>query len=244
MTTTTEAPVGRLTPGIDTMTRMGGAWLALGSLLLVVGIALHPPPSPDPGEFMATIAQEPTRWMAAHVATAVALSAFAMAGLIVLSAGSRFTRNWWTVSAWAVLIVSALWVTTAAVAEATVITQAAIADDVATFEAWSVFAEAHSAAFGFLALAIAVIAGNETRSAHGTTPVWASWIGVVAGVAAVLGFVLGLGLGMAPGGLVWLVSTIVMSLWTLWFGVTVARSGDAASTRPEEPEPGRPESAP
>lgn len=241
MATTNEETVSRATSKTDTSIRVGGAWLAIGALLLVIGFVLHPPPSPDPAEFMATIAEDPTRWVAAHAVSAIALSVLTIAGLIVLTAGSRLTQHWWTTTAWAVLIVGALWVTTAAVVEATVITQAAVAGDTTTFEAWSIFAEAHSAAFLFVVLAIAVIAGNEARSAYQTTPVWASWIGALAGVTAFGGMVLVFMLGIALGGLLWLVSTIVMSLWTVWFGVILARAEGAAWTTPEEPDPGRPE---
>lgn len=80
MTTTTEETVNRLISGIDTKMRVGGAWLAIGSLLFVVGLVLHPPPSPNLGEFMATIAAEPTRWMAAHWASAIALAGFTIGG--------------------------------------------------------------------------------------------------------------------------------------------------------------------
>lgn len=239
MATTNEETVSRLTSNTDTSIRVGGACLAIGSLLLAVGFVIHPLPSPDPAEFMATIADAPTRWMAAHAATAIALSVVAIAGLIMLTAGSRLTENWWTTTAWAVLIVSALWVTTAAVVEATVITEAAIAGDTATFEAWLIFGEAHSAAFLVFVLAIAVIAGNEARSSYQTTPVWASWIGAAAGVAAFGGMILVFMLGIALGGLVWVASTIVMSLWTVWFGVALARSKGDAWTMPEEPEVGR-----
>lgn len=231
---TDEETVSRRTLHTDTRSRVAGAWLAIGSLLFVVSLALHPPPSPDPGEFMATIADGPTRWVAAHWAAALALSLFVIAGLLMLTAGSRLTRDWWTVTAWAVLVVGALWVTTTAVAEATVITQAAVAGDTATFEAWEAFAEGKAIGFGFLALGVAVIAANEARSVHAATPVWASWVGAIAAVAAFVGFVvLGIMLGIAVGGLVWLGSTIVMSLWTLWFGVALMRLDDAAQIRSE-----------
>lgn len=222
----------------DTRIRVGGAWLAVGSLLLVVGFALHPPPSPDPAVFMATIADDPTRWVAAHTTTAIALAVFTIAGLLMLTADSRLTQKWWTLTAWAVFVVGALWVTTAAVAEATVITAAAIAEDTATFEVWASFADAHSTAFLVVVLAIAVIAGNEARSASQTTPEWASWLGATAGVAAFVGMVLVFLLGIALGGLVWLVATIVMSLWLGWFGVRLARSEGTAWTVPREPEAG------
>lgn len=193
------------------------------------GRPLHsPPPSPDPGEFMATVADGPTLWVGAHWVAAMALSLFAITGLIVLTARSRLTQNGWTLTAWAVFVVGALWVTTTAVAEATVITEAAVAGDTATFEAWQHFAEGKAVGFGFLAIAVAVIAGNEARSTRSVTPAWASWIGSIAGVVAFVGFVvLGLLLGIALGGLVWIASTILISLWTLWFGVALARSDDS-----------------
>lgn len=241
METPTEETINRMTSSTDTKMRVGGAWFALGALALVVGFVLHPPPSPNPAEFMATIAEDPTRWTTAHAATAVALSAFTIAGLIMLTAGSRLTQYWWTTTAWAVLVVSALWVTTAAVVEATVMSQAAAAGDTATFETWSIFAEMHSAAFLFFVLAIAVIAGNEARSAYQTTPAWASWIGAIAGIAAFVGMILVFALGIALGGFVWVVATIVMGLWILWFGITLARTEGSAWTAPEEPEVGRQE---
>lgn len=243
MATVNDETDNRWMSNIDTSVRVGGAWLAIGALLLVVGFVLHPPPSPDPAEFMATIAEDPTRWVAAHAVTAIALSIVAIAGLILLTTGSRLTQHWWTITAWAVLIVGSLWVTTAGAVEATTITQAAIAGDTATFEAWSIFAEAHSTAFLFVVLAIAVIAGNEARSAYQTAPTWASWIGAAGGIAAFIGMVLVFGLGIALGGLVWLVSTIVMSLWMVWFGVALARSEGAAWTAPEKREPRRQETA-
>lgn len=211
-----------------TSARVAGAWLAIGSLLFAVSLALHPPPAPNPGEFMAIIADGPARWVAVHWAAAMALTLFAIAGLLVLTAGSRLTRNGWLATAWAVLVLGALWVTTTAVAEATVITEAAVAGDTATFEAWQLFAEGKAIGFGFLALAVAAIAGNEARSTRSVTPAWAAWIGSVAAIVAFVGFVvLGLLLGIALGGLVWVVSTIVMSLWTLWFGVALGRSDDS-----------------
>lgn len=223
----------------ETSVRAAGALLAIGAVLFVGGLVLHPPLSPDLGEFMATIADAPTRWVAAHWASAIALSAFAIAGLLVLTARSRLTQHWWTSTVWAVLVVGALWVTTAAVAEATAVTTAAVAGDTATFEAWQRFAQAHAAAFVVLAVAIAAIAGTEARSGHETTPAWASWVGAVAGVTAAVGFTLGVGVGIALGGLVWLVATVVMSLWILRFGVGLARDEDAAWPRPEEPDSGK-----
>lgn len=212
-------------------TRVAGAWLAIGSVLFVLSLIIHPPPAPDPGEFMAAIAAAPTQWMLAHWAAALALTFFAITGLLVLTTPSRLSQQWWTMTAWAVLVVGALWVTTTAVAEATVITTAAVAGDTTTFEAWQLYVEGRAAGFGFLAIAIAVIAGDEARSTRSVTPAWAAWIGAIAGIVAFVGFVvLGQWLGLAVGGLVWLVSTVVMSLWTLWFGIALTRSDGLVST--------------
>lgn len=118
-----------------TGTRVAGAWLAIGSVLFIISLIAHPPPSPDLGEFMATIATAPTQWVLAHWAAALALTVFAITGLLALTTSSRLSQDWWTMTAWAVLVVGSLWVTTPAVAEATVITAAAVAGDTATFEA-------------------------------------------------------------------------------------------------------------
>lgn len=183
---------------------------------------------------MAVIAGGPTRWILAHWAAAMGLTIFAIAGLIMLTTESRLSQTWLTMTAWAVLVVGALWVTTTAVAEATVITEAAVAGDTATFEAWQLFAEGNAVGFGFLALAVAVIAGNEARSTRSLTPVWAAWIGAVAGVVAFVGFVvLGLLLGIAAAGRLWLAATIVMSIWTLSFGVALVRS-DGSQVQPTD----------
>lgn len=229
----------RETSHVNGSVRIAGALLAFGSLLFVGGIAIHPPPSSDPGEFMTTISDGPVRWMAAHWATGIALSVFATSGLIVLTAGSRLTKNWWTLTAWSALIVSALLVTTAAMVEATVITDAAVAGDTATFETWQSFAEAYSSAFVLFASAIALIAANEARSVRKTTPTWASWVGAIAGIVAVLGFVLGLVVGIGLGGVIWLVSTIALGLWTLWFGASLTRFEDTTAFTSEESGTGR-----
>lgn len=233
----TQETDSRSTPNVDMRIRAGGAWLAMAALAFVVGLLLHSPPSPNPSEFMATIAGAPTQWVAAHWLSAIAASLFVIVGLIILTAESRLTHNWWTLTAWAVLIVGALWIVTAALVEATVSTAAAVEGDTATFETWQLFAEAHAAAFVAVAVPIALIAVNEARNGPETTPVWASWIGAAAGVVAGVAFVLVLGIGIAAAGIIWIASTIVMSLWTLWFGVALARSDGLTSTRAVQAEP-------
>lgn len=244
MATTYAEPDNRRTVDIDTRTRVGGAWLAIGSLLLVggslllfVGGVLQALRSGRPGDTLglAIIAGDPTLWTAIHGINVIALAGFAIAGLVVLTTQSRLTRSWWTVSAWALLTVSALSAMTAPLSIATVMTGAATAGDAATFETWLGFVSAHYLALAVLGLAVAVIAASEARGGHGLTPTWAAWLGVVAGVGTFLGITLAFGLEVRPSG--WLLAAVVMGLWTLWFGVSLARSDDTTRPRAAESAP-------
>jgi hypothetical protein len=91
------------------------------------------------------------------------------------------------------------------------------------FSAWWAFSEGKATGFMFLAIAVATIAGNEARASR-AVPVWASWTAVAAGVGSFAGWILGMWLEFGPGNLMWLVSSLVMCVWTLWFGVAIART--------------------
>lgn len=237
MAASTEETVSQSPSSVDTRIRVGGAWLAIGAIAFIVSLLLHAQPSPDPNEFMANIAAAPTQWMVAHWLAAISASLFVIAGLIILTTTSRLTHNWWTVTAWAVVIVGSLWIVSTALIEATVVTTAAVEGDTATFVEWQLFGQALASAFVAVAPALALVAFNEARNGPETTPVWASWIGAAAGVVAGVAFVLVLGVGIAVAGLIWITSTIVMSLWVLWFGVALARSDGLRSTRALQTEP-------
>lgn len=204
--------------------RVGGTWLAIASFLMVAVLAFHGPIAPDLNDQMKRIADGAVRWSVVHWIAAAALSLYALTGLVVLTSGSRLTEGWWTMTAWAVLSVSALWTMTTAVAEATVVTNAAVSGAKETFEAWWSFAEGKATGFSFFALAVAVIAGNEARSSKRATPAWSAWVGMVAGVASFAGWALGMWFGVGLGNLLWVASSIFMMLWTLWFGVALLRS--------------------
>ena len=204
--------------------RVGGTWLAIGSFLMVATLVLHGPLAHDLNDQMIRIANGAMRWSVAHWIAAAGLSLYALTGLVVLSSASRLTEGWWTMTAWAVLPVSALWTMTTAVAEATVVTNAAVSGSKETFEAWWAFAEGKATGFAFLALAVAVIAANERRRPERDTPAWSAWVGMVAGVVSFAGWALGRWFGVGLGNLLWVASSIVMSLWSLWFGVALMRS--------------------
>jgi len=173
---------------------------------------------------MKKIADGATAWSVIHWVSSASLSLFAVTGLIVLTSGSRLTGGWWTMTAWAVLTVSALWTMTTAVAEATVVTKAAVSGAKEMFEAWWAFAEGKASGIAFLALAVAVISGNEAQSSERAVPAWSAWIAMVSGVASFAGWALGRWLGVDFGNLLWVASSVLMSVWTLWFGLALMRS--------------------
>lgn len=211
-------------PHTNTAIRVAGIWLAIASVLMIAALAFHGPIAHDLNDQMKRIADAAMRWSVVHWLAAAALSLYAVTGLVVLTSGSRLTEGPWIMTAWAVVPVSALWTLTTAVAEATVVANAAVAGNFETFEAWWSFAAGKANGFAFFALAVAVIAGNEARRSDGATPPWSGWIAAAAGVASFAGWALGMWFGVVVGNLLWLASTVVMSLWTLWFGVALMRS--------------------
>jgi len=208
----------------NTAIRVAGTWLAIASFLLVVALIVHGPLAPDISDQMKRIADGAMRWSVIHWVSAASLSLYAVTGLVVLTSGSRLAGGWWTMTAWAVLTVSALWTMTTAVAEATVVTNAAVSGTKETFETWWAFAEGKATGIAFLALAVAVISGNEAKSSERVVPAWSAWIAMVLGVASFAGWALGRWFGVDLGNLLWVAASVLMSVWTLWFGVALMRS--------------------
>lgn len=203
--------------------RVGGTCLAIASFLMIVALGFHGPIDPDLNAQMTRVADAGIRWSVVHWIAAAALSLYAVAGLIVLNSRSRLNDGLWTTGAWAVVAVGALCTMVTAVAEATVVTNAALSGSHEVFRAWWAFSEGMANGFAFLALAVAVIAGSEARAPAGATPTWSAWTAVVAGVASFAGWVLGIWFGVGLGNLLWLVASLVMSAWTLGFAVVLMR---------------------
>ncbi len=204
--------------------RISGIWLAIASFLMIAVLGFHGPIAPELNVQMQKIADGATIWSTVHWTAAAALSFYALTGIVVLTSESRLTEGWGTLTAWAVLSIGALLTLITAVAEATVVTNAAASGTWQTFEAWWTFAEGMGNGFAFFALAVAVIAGNEAQSTGRVTPRWSSWSAVIAGIASFLGWILGMWFDMAIGNFLWLVSSIIMSIWILWFGIALMRS--------------------
>lgn len=213
--------------------RVGGTWLATASLLMIAAFGLHGPIAPDLSDQMMRLAAAAVRWSVAHW-LAAALSLYSVAGVIVLTSQSRLTDNWWTMTAWTVMPVGAIWTTLTAVAETTVVTDAAVYGNIETFKAWWAFAEGQANGFAFLALAVAVIAGHEARRPEGTAPAWSAWIAMVAGISSFAGWALGMWFGKGIGNLLWVASSAIMNVWTLWLGVALTRFQADASYSDEE----------
>ena len=163
-------------PHTNTAVRVAGTWLAIASSLLIAALVVHGPLAPDLSHQMKKIADGAMAWSMIHWVSAASLSLYAVTGLIVLTSGSRLAEGWWTMTAWAVLTVSALWTMTTAVVEATVVTNAAVAGAKEMFEAWWAFAEGKASGIAFFALAVAVISGNEAQSSERAVPAWSAWI--------------------------------------------------------------------
>ena len=208
----------------NTAVRVAGTWLAIASFLLVAALLLHGPLAPDLSDQMKKVADGAMAWSVIHWVSAASLSLYAVTGLVVLTSGSRLAGGWWTMTAWAVLTVSALWTMTTAVVEATVVTNAAVAGAKEMFEAWWAFAEGKASGIAFFALAVAVISGNEAQSSERAVPAWSAWIALVSGVTSFAGWALGRWFGVDFGNLLWVASSVLMSVWTLWFGLALMRS--------------------
>jgi hypothetical protein len=206
--------------------RVAGAWLAAAGLLLVVALGFHGPLHPHPEMQMMRIAESPSRWAAVHWTAAAALSCFTIAAVLVLVSRSRLTSTGKTTSAWAVLLVGALWTLTTAITEVTVIANLARSRDLVQFEAWWSFAQGHGNGFAMLALAVAGIAWNEYRSPYRLLPKWSASVGAGAGVASFAGWALGVWFDVGPANLLWLLASGVMCLWLVWLGTVLARTSD------------------
>ncbi|HEX7780756.1 MAG TPA: hypothetical protein VF424_16010, partial [Vicinamibacterales bacterium] len=113
---------------------------------------------------------------------------------------------------------------TTAVTEVTVIADLAASRDLAQFEAWWAFAEGHGNGFSMLAVAVAVIAGNEYSDPNRILPKWSAGIGAGAGLASFAGWALGVWLDVGPANLLWLLASGVMCIWLACLGTVLART--------------------
>ena len=207
--------------------RAAGAWLAAASLLLVLTLTLHGPLHPDLEAQMARIAQSASRWAVAHWIAAASLSCFMIASLLLLVRDSRLTSTGTLISAWAAVLVGALWTLTTALTEATTIVGLAASGDLPRFRVWWVFAQGNANGFSLLALAVSVIAWNETREPRRLVPKWSAAVGTAAALASFAGWSLGVWFEIGPANLLWVVASVVMCVWLAWLGAALARASES-----------------
>jgi len=192
-----------------------GIWLSLGAGLLFVALLLHGAPSADLAVQMERIADGHGRWALVHWSAAVALFLMSGAGFLRLAAPAEPRDPPALQSAWIVVALGALLTCGTAVAEAAVVSEAARVGNAELFRAWWSFSGGMGNGFFAFALAVAAIALIGAPQ----MPRWASFVGAVAGIGSALGWSLGEQMGIEIGGPIWLVSTLAMCLWLVWFGL-------------------------
>lgn len=187
--------------------RAARLWLATGAGLLVSALVFHGPPDPDLTVQSSHIADGGNRWAIVHWTAAVAL--FLMSGgafltLFSTAAGSIRTGQ---PGAWMIMALGALTTFTTAVSEAAVLAAAAHAGDQAAFDTWWAFSTGMANGFFALVIAVGLIALGAFRAKAEPMPKWVAAIGMAAGFLS------------AIGGPIWLIATMVMCLWLIWFAL-------------------------
>ncbi len=208
---------------MNSTTRTSRIWLGTGAALLSAALVFHGPPDPDLTVQLHHVADGSHRWSIVHWTAAVSLFLISGAAFLALfeqAAGDNLPGH---PGAWMAMALGALATFTTAVAEAAVVAEAAHAGDQATFDIWWAFSSGMANGFFALAIATGFIALAVYRADHREMPVWAAAVGTAGGFLSALGWTLGEHLGVWIGGPVWLISTLVMCLWLVWFGLAGLR---------------------
>jgi len=220
---------------MQTISRTARIWLGAGGALLTAALVFHGPPDPDLTGQLHNIADGTHRWAMVHWTAAVALfllSGAAFLSLVGSATGDRLPGH---PSAWMVMALGALTTVTTAVTEASVVSVVAHVGDQTAFNTWWAFSGGMANGFFALAIAVGMIALAEARSDDRQLPQWAAAVGTAAGFLSALGWCLDEQLGIAIGGPIWLISTIIMCLWLIAF--SFAGLTDAAVARPAARQP-------
>ncbi|RNF33913.1 hypothetical protein A7A09_013410 [Paracoccus methylarcula] len=204
---------------VSHQTSAADLWLAAGAALLAAALITHGPPDPDLSVQMQHIADGHGRWALVHWMAAGALFLLSGAGFLAIATNPAIRRSPVLGSAWMVMALGALITISTAVSEATALSVAADSGDLATFTIWWGFASGMANGFLGLALAVALIAYFDLRGTDGRLPGWAAAAGSLFGILSATGWILGMHLGLSIGGPVWLVSSLLMCLWLVWFGI-------------------------
>jgi len=209
---------------MNTTTRTARLWLATGAALLSSALVFHGPPDPDLTVQLHNVADGSHRWSIVHWTAAASLfliSGGAFLSLLGHAAGESLPGH---PGAWMVMALGAMATFSTAVIEAAVMAQAAHAGDQATFDIWWAFSGGMANGFFALAIATGVIALGAARAGLRGMPLWSATLGAAAGFLSALGWTLDEHMGVWIGGPVWLISTLVMCLWLVWFALAGLRA--------------------
>lgn len=202
---------------MQSTTRTARLWLGSGAALLAAALIFHGPPDPDLTVQLHHVADGSNRWAIVHWTAAISLfliSGAAFLALVARAAGDAITGH---PGAWMIMALGALTTVTTAVAEASVVAVAAHSGDQDAFDTWWAFSSGMANGFFALAIAVGLIAFAEMRADARHMPPWVAAVGAAAGFLSATGWSLGEHLGIAIGGPIWLISTLVMCLWLVGF---------------------------
>lgn len=203
----------------ETSLRSAGLLLAVGSILLVVGLLVHPQ-----GEGVSTaqteqlVRDEESMWVASHYLIGFGLLVHAGAAIGLLTNRSRLTGTWLTSTAWTIVAAFNIPMAAVVVMESTALREAATANESAIFASLYAWVEGFLPAILVASLAVIAIAWSETRAATPLTPKWAAYVGIVGALAMVGFFVFGFWGGQEWAGNLFL-GYVLMGLWLMWVGV-------------------------
>lgn len=224
MAETTDVPAERLTEHVQdgTIERAAGGWLALGSLLMILGGALHPPSA----SAVAVIAENMTRWIASHWLFAAGSFLVGVAGFLLLLARSEVASEWGTKTSWAAVVLGTTLLVIFLAGEATVLPALAAAGETEAFANWKAFIESGVFAALFpVTVGLMGVAWSQARHPAPRTPAFAAWGGVLT-FALGLVWIVGSGvLGIDILGPLFLVELLGF-IWLGWLGVRLLRLGE------------------
>lgn len=197
-----------------------GTSLAVGSLLIVIGLLTHPEEGTTTAETMQVVADETGAWRASHWIIGAGMLISTVAFLMVLTGNSRLTARKMPAVAWAVLAVTSLGLLPVMVIEATVAPDAAVAGNTDQFTMWTSLVNGLINLLPFLFLAGVVVAWNEYTTRSPLTPKWASVLGMIGGLVGIVAFVGVQWMGNTTLAPVFLVQ-LLQPLWFVWLGAAM-----------------------
>lgn len=201
--------------------RPAGGLLALGSLLAIVGGALHPPGDVS----IALVTGNATRWIVSHWLFASGSFLVALAALLVLVSRSELADTWYTMASWAGIALGSLLAVVFLVGEAAALPQLAAVDATQRFATWHTYVETGAVgAILPMTLGFGFVAWNHARRPTPRTPSWLAWGALLTFGVGGIGWSVGFGVLGIDALQPLLLLVILGFVWVGWLGVNVVRS--------------------